>query len=1050
MKRTVYLGIGDGGLWLALIGEPIPPGATVLDAKDGKFWLRQSVPPMAHPNILHAISDIAESAGYPFHGAAAFADMPFVMDTLAEAIDQKRLVAYRAINLEGGGKGPAPQPQPGPKPPAPAPTPVNPLIDPPVVVVVVQKKAKNPKTNAEEAYTHPKRQSFTLKTDAAFDGTATFTCDKADKVKFFSAAKDGTEIKFDGTANVFKPKAAPAWAPKGSTISSGVTVFVEAVKPSDKKEDITVKLALSGGSKPTGPDDTSKITSVEVTLDIHKSSPDAASAPALSKDDKVFVGRNLVVQDKVTKHYHRAKLVITDFKPSDYEGDVVLKSKDGHLDAFKEQDATKPAQATALPFKIKGNKAKGTILWAEGLSASDKVAGSGFNVGLPGIEDIADLVTVTAVEIKLDICQSRTTAQAGKTPPADPSPMSDADKVKVGRFVHEQDAGNHHGRALLIVRKVKPEKFQGTLRLEAIAGGFTELYDKEVAASGGALVASPKDFDLSAEKNEDKKLWVQGKAGSVSAKLRDSGYLLHLKDDPIKNADTVVVTVCRFSHLKADFPATAAQTERTIGGVANANRPARHSHEITGAAKEHFDFDDATNKAVVLIEDSILAATPVKLSVQVLPAGVPVLWDTPRDKRPANKGDHKDIAKLSGNPTITPVAAKPLEATLVADAVGTFHVAAFIDNNGSKKLEPLADLEPYLCMNLVLVRVEGVKNRSVRGTNAVPNPAAPTAATGCRVVSGLWTAAGAAAYSKATVKVTGGGNDGRRGLDRISAGWCQHIGATGTSASVPPGLDIFARYQFNPPPPPPPAVGPPPPAPPPVFHRAFFIFTMSGTNGTRFQPPPAVAPVVAPVPVLDVSPGAPSVGGVIPVTSVDGIGGNSCTGQAGAHGPFTALTKAGANPTIVDKTLGQEWTVDTLDSPSVGLGAAHAGGLPGRMIAFRFGIDFRADLVFWTNITGVATPTATDPANRLYSSVQTNNWTVRFSIAFNPPLPAGAPPYAGPPAGAPGNPTGPVPAVTLTMTKDPNPKRRATPVEGSGLETRYPSGLALLCLDATA
>ena len=1015
MKRTVYLGIGDGGLWLALIGEPIPPGATVLDPKDGKFWLRRSVPPMAHPNILHAVSDIAEGAGYPFHGAMAFADLPFVMDTLAEAIDQRRLVAYRAINLEGGGKGPAPQPQPGPKPPAPAPTPVNPLIDPPVAVVVVQKKAKNPKTNAEEAYTHPKRQSFTLKTDAAFDGTATFTCDKADKVKFFSAAKDGTEIKFDGTANVFKPNAAPAWAPKGSTISSGVTVFVEAVKPSDKKEDITIKLALSGGSKPTGPDDTSKITSVEVTLDIHKSMPDAASAPAFSKDDKVFVGRHLLVQDKAN-HFLRGKLVIQQVKPSDFEGDLVLKAKDGHVDAFKEQDATKAGQATALPFTIKANKvaAAGEILWAQGASASAKMMDSGFILGIKGIEDEADKVTVTAVEIKLDICQSRTKAQAAKKPAEDPSPMTDEDKVKKGRFVHEQ-AGKHHGRALLVVRKVKPEKFDGTLRLEALPGGRTELYDKELATDGGTLIAAPKDFDLKAEKNEDKKLWVQGK--TVSAALRDAGYFLHLKDDPPKNADTVLVTVCKFTDLEADIPSTPARTNRY------GNNPvARHPFKITGASADHFDEDPTKNIPFALVEDSIRNTDPIKLKVKVAPAGTPVLWDIVRDTRPG-KGDHADIVKLPGPPAHAAdraAAADALKREMQANGAGTFHIRPFVDCNGSGRYEQHADLEPSILMITVLIRVQGHTNTSVKNDGAGNAGAfvrggaggVPTSATGVNVRTGHFAnGANDAVHQIATATVIGGGPAGKLGLDQLFGGWMNCETDTGAV-----GEDAVATYVHNRPPLPNPLGGPPIPQPP-VNRQRISVRVNPAQGGTVFLPAGPAAPAAWDMgPVLDVT-----------NYGAEGTGGNRVVGTEGAIGPPKAIVKT-AIP------VGERWTIEMWDSPGDGAPVAHGGYAPTRLIAYRFNIDFRTDLVFWTNTSKSAAATgANEPAHRLYSSVQTNTWSIRCALTFD----------------AAGNAVAPVPArATVTIVKDGDPKRRATPCDGMACETRGPCVLNMLATDA--
>lgn len=118
MKRIVCLGMGQGDLWLAAIGQELPKGARILERQQAKFWLKQSVPPMAHPNILHALADIAEAVGYPFHGATGMVgldELPFVMTHLAQAISDGRLIAFRTASLEGGGKGPSVDP-PGPKP----------------------------------------------------------------------------------------------------------------------------------------------------------------------------------------------------------------------------------------------------------------------------------------------------------------------------------------------------------------------------------------------------------------------------------------------------------------------------------------------------------------------------------------------------------------------------------------------------------------------------------------------------------------------------------------------------------------------------------------------------------------------------------------------------------------------------------------------------------------------------------------------------------------------------------------------------------------------
>jgi hypothetical protein len=960
--------------------------------------------------VRHTLLEIAERLGLD-HSPA---DEDEVLgDLLRRAIHQGTLRVFRVrASLSGGGGQLPPQPPgPGPAPPKQL---VNPLITPASLIVVVAKTAKDPKTGVVAPYTHPKRQPVKLSTDAAFDGTGTFTCDKPALVKFWSAAKGGVEVKLDGKDNVWKPNAPPAWA-KGASLGGGVTVFAEGLKPSGGLDDITVKLALTGGSKTNGPDDTSTITSVEVTLDIFKSRPAAgAEPPPFSQDDKVFVGRNILVQD-AAHHFDRAQLVIQAVKPAAFKGELVLTAKDASVTAFHDE-VFKAGEVTALPYTIATDKVPASgKLWAEGAGASKDMRDTGFVLGIKGVDDEGDRVTATAVQITLDICESRTKKGVA------PKPLSANDKVKVGRFVHEQDANKHHGRAMLVVRKVKPDKFDGTLVVRSL-GAKTELFDKEPASDPGAVKAVPLELDYTKVKNEDHELWVQGK--TVSGALLDAGYFLHLKEDRQANADTILMTVCKFSHLKADIPSTPPVTVR-------ANAAARHAFEVDGSAADHWDVDDAKNKALVLVEGSVLAtddAHKIQLSVQVAPAGVPVKWSAQRDKRPAPDGDHKDIWKLPMLSRPVRTAADPLKARMIADGVGTFHVRPFVDCNGSGDFDADADIEPYLLFNLVCIRIKGKSNTSVKGTKARVRPAAPTAATGCSVQSGgaaatAWVPANAAAYSKATVTITGGGKDGRRGLDRLFTGWAQNIGATATSASVPQGLDIFAQYQFQPPAPPaPPLPAAPPPPPPPVMHRAFFIFTQSG--GGVHGPPPAAPPVPIACPVIDTSD-----------QGAGGTGGDTATGQFDGtprNGSYTPLSKANGN--VVDKPIGQEWTVDTLDSPSVGLGAAHAGGLPGTMVAFRFGIDFRVDLVFWTNITGVPGVSG-DPAERLYSSVQTNNWTVRFAINFNAVT---------------GAPVGAVPGVTLTMAKDPSPTRLAAPVEGMGLDVRGPVALTVFAIDATA
>ena len=310
----------------------------------------------------------------------------------------------------------------------------------------VAKKFFKDSTGATKPYTKPKRQKVVLSTSESFEaaGSGTFTRSN-DGIKFFKSADKDDEIKFDGKDNVFK----------GSQLSGGVALYAEGAKPSAALDDVKLTLKLAGGSKTIGPDAVCKATSVEVTLDICKGRPSpAGDPPPLSQDDKIAVGRNLLVQD-AAGHFERAQLIVRQVKPAAFSGSLVISAKGG-VTAFTNEKPTQGEKA-ALPYTIadaskiptKGDR----TLWAEGKAPSVDMLDAGFILDLKGVEDDADHVVATAVQIQLDICQSR--KKAG----ADPDAMSAENKVKVGRFVHEQDTGGHHGRALLVVRKVKPEKF---------------------------------------------------------------------------------------------------------------------------------------------------------------------------------------------------------------------------------------------------------------------------------------------------------------------------------------------------------------------------------------------------------------------------------------------------------------------------------------------------------------------------------------------------------------------------------------------------------------
>jgi hypothetical protein len=911
----------------------------------------------------------------------------------------------------------APAAQKAPQPAAKAK--VDPVIKPAKLNVVVKKLSKD-SAGTTKPYTKPKRQKLVLSTSESFEapGTGTFTRSN-DSIKFFKSADKDDEIKFDGKDNVFK----------GPALSSGVTLYAEGAKPSAALDDIKLTLKLAGGSKTIGLDAVATATSVEVTLDICKGRPSAGGdPPPLAQDDKIAVGRNLLVQD-AAGHFERAQIIIQQVKPAAFAGSLVVSAKGG-VTAFTNEKPTK-GEKEALPYTIadaskispKGDR----TLWAEGKVPSKDMLDAGFILALKGLEDDADHVVATAVQIQLDICQSRKKAKV------DPDAMSAEKKLKVGRFVHEQDTGGHHGRALLVVRKVNPEKFKGTLVLNGKNAAKIEVFPNELKTGGETAIALPLEIGLdpkdATKKNEEKKFWVQGK--TASAALREVSLWLQLKDDNTTNADTVLMTVVKFKKLTADIPCTPAVTNRA--GNSPVNRHAWKIADPTPGAND-FNEDYAANKPIVLLENSILDGDRINLSVAIEPAGVPVRWAVIRDRRPAPDGDHKDVIGLAGNreaPTLGSDA-EGLSNTLVADAVGSFHICPFVNCNEGKTFEFMAkdgtriDREPFIMMNLVLVRVQGISNDSKgQKANCSPRPAAgQTAAnfsgfTTSSSGGAAWTAATSGWHADAKVDVIGGGQDGRLGLDKVFGGWIQHIFLN----------NIRADYNLP---------APPPPAPPPAArsHRYAFISNLPdnvhygqyhyiGAAEAALSPPDAAlvvktAPVIDASSILDVSP----FGG-------EGTGGDSAVGSNGFQGGTTG-SHGGGYPAPTARPIGQRWQREMWDAPAIGCRRRHisAGGM---LAHFRFNLGFRTDLCFWTNTDAVPDPTANGVANRVYVSVYRCTWTPDFEIGFHPVTGVGSI----------------TTAAQVTVTKDKSaPNGRAVAVDGLGLETRSPFALAWYAVDA--
>ncbi|MFT3775572.1 MAG: hypothetical protein QM820_60260 [Minicystis sp.] len=824
MRWRIHTPHGD--YWIAPRGAHL--GGAIELPREEAAWRAAGWFPDEPGAGLHrrTLVDIGRHTGA--HGLdGARASVLELRDHLVEVLRRGTLRAYRALAPALGGGAVEGPPAPAPPPPAPAVTPVNPVINPATLVVVVRKFAANPGGGAPVAYTSPARQALTLTTDAPFDGTGTFTC-PGGRVRFFSAATGGVEITFNGVDNVFPPNAAPAWAPAGATLAGGVTVFAEGASPSGAMDDVTATLHLAGGSRPVGPDDTSTLTSVEVTL---------------------------------------------------------------------------------------------------------------------------------------DICKSRTRAQAGAHPPGDPDPLSQDDKINVGRFLHVQDATFDHGRAMLIVQAIRPAAFNRDLELRAL-DAKVRLFAADAPAPvvpGHAAPAAPAALGTQTIHAADlpKKFWAEG--ASVSGALVDTGFQLGISGiEP--DGDRVRCTVVSFTQIQATIKSTPPITDRTALGFP---LPVDHVFTTTGNS------DDFTaTPPLVLMRN---AQPDIALQLTASPANLPVSWKAIR-----NPADHARLGGAGDLPTVTPDGADRLKATLDANQKGSFRVRPFIDCNGSGEWE---DREPSIPLNLILADATVALDRTAAHQSALR---ATIDATGVSVRNGTW-AAGAVLHTpdlhaagcgmNLTCDVTGGGANGRLGLDRVFGGFINDLRNVDISAvyvDTTGGAPVNHTYTN-------------------VYVSNLASATGVDGNGDPIFKPGDPAPATHTFPILDT--------------------GRYASGSEGRGADTAVMGRSNGPQNVTNRPVGQRWTIRCIDSPGRWFDRFHPNYPAAELTSIHYRHEFTGFFSFWTNVTAVRTSSG-DPAERVYCVLRTitwgivADWTVNYHPAHGGPQLTATTPHRITAAGATVNPLG--------------------------------------------
>lgn len=437
---------------------------------------------------------------------------------------------------------------------------------------------------------------------------------------------------------------------------------------------------------------------------------------------------------------------------------------------------------TALTFDGKDNvftggqlsPAGGVTLFAEGVKASDKVDDIELKLTLTGGTVKAgppDTAKMTAVEVTLDICESRTTNGVDPKPLPQPTtatapPGTPKDKLFGGRFIHAQDAAKSRHRAMLIV-KIKPEKFKADLLLRR-NDALLSIFKAEDPKSADPALTGKIVIPTSTIPAGGLKLFAEGK--TASATLRDADLQLGF-DGAEPDGDRAAITVYKIDKIEAKLRATPCK---------------RNGTKADGMAAKSSTADSKTFNATAITV--VRECGDLKLTATASPATVPLTWaveraadDTGLTGLPNHSADGGDRKRL-----------------LKTDATGSFHMMVFVDGNGGGK----RDLEEDgITLNVNMVKVEvlaGAANNQIIKRDTVFTNSRSNAST---LVVDSSTTAGAvpavnAAYTdaefvkyclsvKVTVKVTGGGANQRRGVDKVGVGYIQTTTAdtvTGTYA----------------------------------------------------------------------------------------------------------------------------------------------------------------------------------------------------------------------------------------------------------------------------
>lgn len=308
--------------------------------------------------------------------------------------------------------------------------------------------------------------------------------------------------------------------------------------------------------------------------------------------------------------------------------------------------------------------------------------------------------------------------------------------------------GVRSGRRRIDVLPAAPRNFKGRLQLRTAAGGpALTLYTSESSTTGFPL-ADGFSFDVP---GESASFWVEGEA--ASSRTGDATILLGVDGSSAVGMQSPV-TVAEVTSISATIPATISRTGRV---------PLEQEETAV------------TGRSLVLLAGATEDGRPLRLTATATPADVGIAWTV---ERATDDGDA--VRALSPKPVPT-----LQDDALWADAAGTFRIRATAGRGGDWG-GPEAELELTLVHAAVTEQISAVNGRlcscaRIAGTDQFT----------------LHAGKAPAVQLDATVRLTGGGPEGLRGVEAVRGGWVGNIVSENSGARYKGGKTVPTVYRYS-------------------------------------------------------------------------------------------------------------------------------------------------------------------------------------------------------------------------------------------------------------